>query len=180
MEQPLVAPFVAELFQQHRNKVRDWIVRMNRRLGTECLDVLDDRRGILDTLVVRRDDQGHQRKLHEFLILAFRIEAPRNPSVGQPLVTKIGTHLHRVRRQFDSVDVILVGHRTILPKPNFVPCRKREIPSASGRSITRLLTRSENLNRSLFSHDTEPRAAPRTGWSPWRPGGASWLEPRIV
>jgi hypothetical protein len=87
---------------------------MNRRLRMLRLDELDDRRRILDTFVIWRDDQRHQRKLGELLILALGVQTARNPSMRNSLVTEVGTDLHRVRRQFDAVNVVFVAHRIVL------------------------------------------------------------------
>src|SRR5260370_3465536 len=113
MEPPLGAPFVAELLEQHPNKPRDVIGRMNRWLRIKRLDVLDNRRGILDAFLLRRDDERHERKLCEFLILAVGVQTARNPSMRNSLVAEVRTDLHRIRRKLNPVDVVFASHRMV-------------------------------------------------------------------
>src|SRR5260370_18748311 len=113
MEPPLGAPFVAELLEQHPNKPRDVIGRMNRWLRIKRLDVLDNRRGILDAFLLRRDDERHERKLCEFLILAVGVQTARNPSMRNSLVAEVRTDLHRIPRKLNPMNVIFASHRMV-------------------------------------------------------------------
>jgi hypothetical protein len=114
MEHPFVAPFVAELFDQHGDESCYRVGGMDRRLGVKFFDPVDDRGGILDASSVRRNHQRDDR--HFGVLLEFRMACriAQNPLMRNALVAEIGAYFHRVGRHFGADDAISVRHGVVL------------------------------------------------------------------
>jgi len=110
VKHPLVAPFVAEFLDQCGNEVRDSIPGMDRRLGMQLVDRLDDRRGILDASAVGCDHQRNDRQFCVFFEFGLTGGIAQDPLVRDGLVAEIGTHLDRIGRHLGADDAVAVSH----------------------------------------------------------------------
>ena len=105
VEHPLVAPLVAELLEQRRHERGGRLARMDRRLRELRLEALEDRRRILDGLVLRRHGERHQRQLGVALELGLRRRRPHDPRVRDALVAE-DERSSPSGRQLDAEDAI--------------------------------------------------------------------------
>ncbi len=110
VEHRLVQPLVAIFLEQRRDEGDCRIVGHDRWLARGRLEMLDDRRRVLNARTVRRDDQRDQRQLGVLLEIRLIGRRARQPVVRQSLVAEIRPHLHRIGREFRSEEAEPVAH----------------------------------------------------------------------
>ena len=106
VEHGLVAPFVPVLLEESGEEGKRGVIWLDGGLGERRLEPLEDGGGILEAFALGGDDQRHERQPGMGVEFSLGVGRSRQPLVGDPLVTKIGPNLRRVRREFRAKDAI--------------------------------------------------------------------------